>query len=127
MELVREVLLKLEPLNAHFDNPIELVIGTEPLIFKKWTQEEVGYHIRIMCQGDLIAMSGIETDGVTITRYLGFRWLGHEFLDDVRDPKAWKKIKAAGKKIGGGSLAFMLDVAKAYGQHEIMKAFGVNP
>ncbi|MBG0803820.1 DUF2513 domain-containing protein [Methylocystis sp. H4A] len=112
MDLVREILLKLEPLPAHFDNPIPLIVGAEPLVFKGRSADEIAYHIRIMTQGDLISMGGIDANG-HIASYYGFRWLGHEFLDDVRDPEIWRKIRARVKGIGGAGLGLMWEIAKA--------------
>ena len=96
LDLVRDILLKLEPLPAHFDNPIPLTVGEEPLVFKGRSTDEIAYQIRIMSQGELIAMGGIDANG-HITRYYGFRWLGHEFLDDVRNPKPGVKPRSWSK------------------------------
>jgi len=52
LDLVREILLKLEPLPAHFGNPIPLTVGQQPLVFKDRSTDEIAYHIRIMTQGD---------------------------------------------------------------------------
>jgi hypothetical protein len=125
MDLVRELLLALEEAPAHSDHPVKLIVGQAPLALAGWSVEEIAYHIRIMTQGDLISMGGIGDDGVTIYRYFGFRWLGHEFLDDVRDPKAWAAAKDSAKKVGGGSFGFLWEVVKSIGKYEIGKRIGI--
>ncbi|MER9020230.1 DUF2513 domain-containing protein [Mesorhizobium sp. M0590] len=125
MDLVRDVLLALEDVPAHFGAPVKLTIGQAPLAFADRPNGDVAYHIRIMTQGDLISMGGISEDGITIERYHGFRWLGHEFLDDVRDPKAWSAAKDGAKKVGSGSLGFIWEVAKSLGKYELGKRLGI--
>jgi hypothetical protein len=112
LDLIRGILLKLEPLPAHFGNPIPLTIGEDPLVFEGRSTDEIAYQIRIMAQGKLIAMGGIDANG-HISHYYGFAWLGHEFLDDVRDPETWRKVKERVKGIGGAGLGLLWDIAKA--------------
>jgi hypothetical protein len=112
MSLVRDILLKLEPLPAHFDQPIPLRVGEGVLAFKGYSPGEIAYHVRIMTQGDLISMGGIDENG-KIGKYYGFRWHGHEFLDDVRDPEIWRKTKKRAKAVGGAGAGLIWEIAKA--------------
>lgn len=121
LELVRAILLALEPLPATFANHVSLKIGEAPLAFSGRTKEEIAYHIRIMTEGDLISMFPIGDDGVTIEKYTGFRWRGHEFLDDIRDDAHWRKAR----DVGSGSLGFMWDVVKSIAKHEIATKLGM--
>lgn len=125
LDLVRELLLILEGLPADFAHPVPLSIGQPPLTVAGRSDKEVAYHIRIMTQGDLISMGGISEDGVTIESYYGFRWEGHEFLDDVRDPVAWDTAKAGAKRAGSASLGLVWDVAKGLAKYEIGKRLGI--
>ena len=125
MDLVRELLLALEDVPAHFDRTVRLAIGEGALALVGRSNEEIAYHIRIMTQGDLISMGGISEDGVAIEKYYGFRWSGHEFLDDVRDPKAWAAAKDGAAKVGSGSLGFLWEVAKSIGKYEVGKRLGI--
>src|SRR5215216_957899 len=100
LNLVRDILLTLEPLGAHYGNPVSLKIGEAPLTFAGHSLEEVAYHFRIMAQGDLINYSGIAEDGVSIHKYYGLSWHGHEVVDDVRNPKAWADTMSKMNKYG---------------------------
>jgi len=54
LNLVREILLRLEPLSATTDHVEPLNIGQPPLDIPGYTDEEIAYHIRIMADGGLI-------------------------------------------------------------------------
>jgi hypothetical protein len=125
LDLVRELLLALEDMPANFAQPVPLAVGQGPLAIVGRSNDEIAYHIRIMTQGDLIAMGGISDDGVTIEKYHGFRWAGHEFLDDVRDPKAWEAAKSGARQAGGASLGLVWDVAKGIAKYEVGKRLGI--
>ena len=115
MNLVREILLRLEDAPADFDNPVPLTVGEPPLDIPGYTKEQIVYHVRIMAQGDLIQHTGMSGDnGTRIARFGGLRWLGHEFLDDVRNPKAWEETKSRMDKLGGASFQVAWELAKAY-------------
>ena len=125
MDLVREMLLALEELPAHFESPVKLVIGEGPLAIAGRSADEIAYHYRIMTEGGLISTFGIGADGITIEKHTGLRWQGHEFLDDVRDPKAWAAAKDGAKRAGAGSLGFLWEIAKSIGKYEVGKQLGI--
>lgn len=112
LNLVRDILLRLEPLPAHFDNKVTLKVGEGPLDIPNFTPDEIAYHIRIMAQGDLISHGGIRDDGTF--HYGGLRWMGHEFVDDVRNPEAWDDTMKKMEKYGGAGLSVAWELAKAY-------------
>jgi Hypothetical protein (DUF2513) len=124
LSLVREILLRLEPLSATPDQPVALDIGKPPLDIPNYTNDQIVYHIRIMEDGGLISYSlGIQGPGLgregpggpRLPRFNGLRWQGHEFLDDVRDPKTWEATKKKLRKFGGdASLQIVLEIARAY-------------
>lgn len=39
-------------------------------------------------------------------------WKGHEYLDNIRDPKVWKYVKNAASKVSGASLTVLGALAK---------------
>src|SRR5262249_38448545 len=54
MNLVREILIRLEPLKVHAGKPQDVGIGKPPLDIDGYSQEQIAYHLRLMSQGDLI-------------------------------------------------------------------------
>ncbi len=123
MDLVRQILLNLEPLNAHFDKGVTLKVGEGPLAIEEFTNEQIAYHLRIMTEGGLLMREAFGVDGIT-TRFFGLTWTGHEFVDIVRDSKTWATVKEAGKSTGGAGLEFMKDVALAYLRSKVTEYLG---
>jgi Hypothetical protein (DUF2513) len=65
LSLVREILLRLEPLSANPDQSVALNIGKPPLDIPNYTDEQIVYHIRIMEDGGLISYyGGVQTPGL---------------------------------------------------------------
>jgi hypothetical protein len=116
ISLVREILLRLEPISASIDEPIPLTVGEPPLDIPGYTNEQIVHHIRLMADGGLISYVGnLSGPGSTrISRFAGLRWQGHEFLDDIRDPDAWEATKKRMAKVGGVSWQIALEIARAY-------------
>jgi hypothetical protein len=114
LNLVRDILLALEPLSISFDKPVSLKIGEAPLAFEGHSHEKVAYHLRIMVQGNLINAGHIAEDGVSIPNYYGLSWHGHEVVDDVRNPNAWADTMAKMNKYGGAGMNVAWELAKAY-------------
>jgi len=116
LNLVREILLRLEPLPANFAEPVPLTIGEPPLDIPDYTNEQIAYHIRIMTEGGFVYHFGLQGQPpLHIPQFGGLTWTGHEFLDDVRDPDTWEATKKKLSKFGGAaSLQIMLEIARAY-------------
>jgi hypothetical protein len=106
MDLVREILLFAErECKAAFfptvtgDNfhgySTELVVETVELL------EEAGY---------LRPMRYPSHDAACLK---GVTWLGHEYLDKVRDPEVWRKTKEIAAKAGGGGIDVMSQIASS--------------
>ena len=114
MNLVREILIRLEPLDAHAHKAVRLVVGITPLDIPNYSTDEVIYHLLIMTQGGLINSGGINIAKNTMDQYFGLSWDGHEFLDEVRDPKKWAKLQTMAEKAGGMGLNALLELGKAY-------------
>jgi hypothetical protein len=94
INLVREILLRLEPLSANYDEPIPLTVGDPPLDIPDYTNKQIVYHIRIMTDGGLINHTGLTgPDGIRIARFLGLSWNGHEFWTMFAIPKYGKPRK----------------------------------
>ena len=74
--------------------------------------ETVGYHCKLLIDAGLIEGNCTDLIGAPVTRCLIHRltWAGHEFLDQIRQPKLWNAIKATAKS---KSLDLSFDVLKA--------------
>jgi hypothetical protein len=106
-DTIRAILLKLETAEtAHTTLTQGQVEGVAP--------QEAGYHMMLMNDAGLIEASIIKSstgDGAidtAIARRL--TWDGHEFLDKIRDPSMWGKIKS---KLKEKSLDLTFDTIKS--------------
>src|ERR1700757_1641795 len=91
MELVREILLKLElePLDGNLWS-----IDPNGLGIEGYSYEEISYNLLQIIDAELIN-GAREQSGQFAIRNI--TWKGHEYLDDIRDPDIWRKTKARTK------------------------------
>lgn len=104
MELVRGILLGIEELdmNGRGCSSIEL---WKYLSENGYAYKKLSGHSTIMREAGLIEFEHMvrSLDRTSPARGVTLTWAGHEFLDNVRDQKAWKQVK---KKIGANSISF---------------------
>ncbi|MDO8586310.1 MAG: DUF2513 domain-containing protein [Armatimonadota bacterium] len=110
MELVRKLLLYIE------DNHKYKPLHSQHVEIGDHSKQEIGYHLKIMAQGDLIDVQDITAMGHQAHRYFtdGITWCGHDFLDAVRDDNVWSHTKEAFKPVGSASFEVVKSVAIAY-------------
>ena len=74
-----------------------------------------------------VSSAGSTEDG-TQSFYLDceLTWKGHEFLDTIRDPEVWRLTKEGTAKVGGASVEFMWEIAKALGKQAIKDRLGID-
>jgi DNA-binding transcriptional ArsR family regulator len=124
MDLIRELLLKLESLPL---SPTAMVVlsGHEPEIaVDGYSGDQVEYHLDLLKEAGLIESPGSQpAQGVTFRR---LSWDGHEFLDSVRSPETWRRTKEGARTIGGWSVSLLADMAKAYAKHVAKEKLGLD-
>lgn len=95
MDLVRSILLQVEPADGALD--------AGQLDFGGHTQAEVYYHIELMQQRGLIdAAIRRDWNGTVISAAVsGLTWDGQDYLDSMRDDRVWARAKRAiGESVG---------------------------
>ncbi|MCI4680617.1 DUF2513 domain-containing protein [Rhodoblastus acidophilus] len=127
MDLVRELLLKLEAL----DIPPGVVRPLSPynpaMAVNGFTGDEVGHHLRMLVSGNLVETAGSQSfgpDGSLVFRQIS--WAGHDFLDSVRDPEIWAKTKKGAAAAGGFTVDLLKDLAKGLVKKQIEEFTGVK-
>ncbi|MCR6111768.1 DUF2513 domain-containing protein [Bacillus sp. A301a_S52] len=96
MELVRNILLKLEEkddFRGSFQYP------------EAWDDIKVAYHLKIMEQAGLVEQKVNYADDIPIRMFATITWEGQEFLDSIKNKTVWTKLKNKLKE-EGGSLPF---------------------
>jgi DNA-binding transcriptional ArsR family regulator len=124
MDLVRELLLKLESLPVR-PGEVFLFSGHDPEIaIDGYSADQITYHLDLLREAGLIESPGSQPMlGVTFER---LSWRGHDFLDSVRNPETWKKTKEGARKIGSWSVDLLLSIAKAYGTRLAKEKLGLD-
>ena len=105
MGLIREILLQVEARPSVNDwGPVEI---------DGRSQEEISYHVKMLDDDGLLEALNMHTlDGFkSDPKFLTAR--GHDFLDSIRSPSVWGKVKQQLDVIGGSaSLEVVKTIAK---------------
>jgi Hypothetical protein (DUF2513) len=115
MDLVRELLLKLEA--EPFDGNL-WSLDPDGLGIDGHAHEEIAYHLVLLIDGGLLD-GDRELSGGFVARKL--TWGGHGFLDSVRDPKIWRATKERVKDAGGFTIEILVGVAKEIITHNLAR------
>jgi len=125
MNIVRELLLKLEP---HTNPP-----GTTVLIdpyngqfqIEGYSADQIAYHLSLVREAGFVESPGSQLGGVGMT----FRRLssdGHDFLDAVRYPEIWRKTQRGAESVGSFTFDLVKDLAKGFIKTKIEEHTGVK-
>nr|WP_137831783.1 DUF2513 domain-containing protein [Methylobacterium sp. L1A1] len=126
IDLIRSLLLRLEevqqrPLTTH-----TIPFGHESLAVEGHTADEIGHALELMLDAGFLQVErpGFSPGGAILFQRL--TWQGCEYLDDVRDPEVWRRTKDGASKVGGASLSFVWEMAKAYGKQVAKERLGLD-
>jgi hypothetical protein len=92
IDLVRQILSEMESRKSDDQRPMQ---------FDGWSDEEISYHIMLLCQANLIETTKASTRAGPCLIPLSLTWEGHEFLDAARDDTRWNKMKSMVKEKAG--------------------------
>lgn len=124
MNLVRELLLRIEALEIPAGSALMLEAGREPLAHEGDDRDNITYHMHLLMNAGLIdptRAQGADSFGIK-----GLTWAGHDFLDSVRDPAIWHQTKEGAKKAGGFTVSLLAELAKGLLKTQIEKHTGVK-
>jgi DNA-binding PadR family transcriptional regulator len=122
--LVRELLLKLEPLSQ--PHAWQIIEANDPRIqVESNTPDEIEYNLQLLVeQGFIEEPRSGPMQGIIFRR---LTWAGHDYLDAVRDPKIWRKTKEASDKVGSWTFELVKELAKGIAKGELQKlGFGLG-
>ncbi|QGN00032.1 DUF2513 domain-containing protein [Methylocystis parvus] len=126
MDLIRELLLKLE--GANVPPGVTAVISPYDarLAVNGFDGEEIGHHLRMLVSAGFIETGNqpFAADGALIFRQIA--WEGRDFLDSVRDPEVWGKTKKGALAAGGFTFDLLKDLAKGFLKKQIAERTGVD-
>lgn len=119
-DLVRAVLLAIE---ASDHDPFEWI---GDLNIEGYTKKLVSYHVQLLDEAGFIEAVDLSTIGEYYWAPKRLTYRGHEFLNGIRDPKAWSFAKDVAKRAGTKTLEFLFDAAKAYAKSEFKRITGFD-
>lgn len=113
MDLIRDLLLKLEALEVRPSAVLLLGGQDKEVLSEGKTPEEIDYHLSLIYEAGFISAPSFSSlDGRIPFQRLS--WQGHEFVDVIRDPAVWKKTKEGATTIGGWTVGIIKDIGVAY-------------
>lgn len=124
MDLLRELLLKLEALPIRRGGIVTITPDAEEIAVPGYDIDQVDYHLSQIKQAGFI-----DEGGARPMTGIGFRCLtpaGHDFLDSVRNPETWAKTKKAAAGAGGFTLDLLKDLAKGFLKKQLEERTGVK-
>jgi Hypothetical protein (DUF2513) len=124
MDLIRELLLKLEALPIRRGGIVSITPDAEEIAVPGYDVAQIDYHLSQICQSGFI-----DEGGARPMTGIGFRCLtpaGHDFLDSVRDPEIWEKTKKGAEQAKGFTVDLLKDLAKGLVKKQIEEFTGVK-
>lgn len=111
MDLLRQILLKVEGYNNPYPN-------LDPLSIDGYEWPAIAEHIKLLTESAYL--DSMEMDyGLCPTR---LTMKGHDFLDSIRNDTVWNKVKEQVKEKGGG---FTMEILKALATQALSHLLGL--
>lgn len=124
MDLIRELMLKLEELPFSLGSVHTLTPGEEVMIFDGYSSDEIRYHLDLLIEAGFLVTAGGNMDGDTYLERLSIA--GHDFVDSVRSPEVWAKTKKGAEAAGGFTVDLLKDLAKGFLKKQVEDLTGVK-
>ena len=124
MDLVRELLLRIEAQHIAAGSVLLLLYDRPPLKAENENMDEIAYAMRMIEGAGFLDLT--DTQPAIGVALLGLSWRGHDFLDSVRDPEIWRKAKDGAQKAGGFTVGLLGELAKGLIRTQIEKHTGVK-
>lgn len=124
MDLIRELLLKLESMPARRGDVFTIPPDADEVAVSGYGVDQIGYHLSLIREAGLIELhSSQPMDGITFSR---LSWYGHDFLELIRDPKIWERTKRGAEAAGGFTIDLLKDLATGFIRKQIEERTGVK-
>jgi hypothetical protein len=116
MDLVRDLLFAMEA------DPHGYYQGR--LLLKNYTEEQVGYHVKLMMDAGLIEGFEVNTHDKPgpVAIPIRITWKGHEFLDACRGDQRWISAKEIIERVKGVSFDVMMVILSELAKKQVFGA-----
>lgn len=124
LDLIRELLLRLEATNLQISEPMPQFVMPQTLTEPGEDLDNITYHLHLLCDARFVEpylLAGNRFIGVT-----RLTWAGCDFLDSVRDEKIWRRTKEGAAKAGGFTVELLVDLAKGLLKKQVEEHTGIK-
>ncbi|MDT2756967.1 DUF2513 domain-containing protein [Enterococcus asini] len=115
IDLIRDVLLYAESLPLG-KTSLDVPVSESPFL-KKYTEDEIVYALSKMGNDDAHLVNG-SINWINAKPYFWSigtpTYLGHQYLDNIREQKVWDHVKKKAKTVGSVSLPILNQIAASY-------------
>lgn len=124
MDLVRELLLRLENWQMEMGDVFVISPEDQGLAVPGYDSAQIEYHLSLLRSAGMIECPGSQPMlGITFS---GLTWNGHDLIDSIGDPEIWKATKEGARKAGGFSVDLLGALAKGLIKKQIEKHTGIQ-
>lgn len=124
MDLIRELMLKLEEMPRTLGIVHQLEPGLGAVAVDGYSSDEIGYHLDLINEAGFLETYGSMNSGDILFDRL--TWSGHDFVDSVRNPDVWAKTKKGAEAAGGFTVDLLKDLAKGFVKKQLEDLTGVK-
>lgn len=110
-ECIRDILFTIED-ESSFDDVFNYDGENPQERLKKYSPNEVMYHLRQASYSDLITKPQYFYGGYACS-VADLTPTGHEFINNIRQDTNWNKTKEVAKSVGSSSLRVLIDISKS--------------
>ncbi len=122
MDLIRELLLKLEALPLQPRDVAYIYSDLVPV--DGYDERQIDYHLQLLEQAGLIDTGGYGEGAGPGIAFSRLSWAGHDFLDAIRSPDVWDRTTRAATAAGGFTVELLMFAAKTYLEGKIKGVIG---
>ena len=104
-DLIRAILLAVES-----DERCDVLIIPK---LPDYSDEALDFHTRLLVERGFLATYFPDRARGQPWACIRLTWEGYDFLDNIRDPAVWRKVKHSAVKVGSWSIETLAAIAKA--------------
>ncbi|RSB73649.1 DUF2513 domain-containing protein [Burkholderia multivorans] len=122
MDLIRELMLKLESLPMEYGDNVHIAPNSSEVYVDGYSFDQIGYHLDLIVQAGFTERS--KSHPAIGFMFRGLSWSGHDFLDSVRSPDVWGRTKQIASEAGGFTVDLLVLAAKSFLEAKINGLIG---
>lgn len=123
MDLIRELLLRLEAFPMERGAVVFISPDDEDIAVEGYNGDQIDYHLSLIREAGLVEnVDANPIDGIAFRR---LSWQGHDYLDSIRDPEVWAKTKKGALAAGGFTFELVKDLARGFLKKQIEERTGI--